>query len=90
MTPDDVGYSKNTGPDGAEPRARQNVILEMGMLLASLGRKRMVIIIKGHLEKPSDIAGLIWLNYNDHIKEIVPRLAKELTSAGFEIHTETL
>ena len=36
MTPDDVGYAKNDGQGKAEPRARQNVILETGMLLSSL------------------------------------------------------
>ena len=36
LTPDDVGYSKSDGDAQAKPRARQNVILEMGMLLASL------------------------------------------------------
>ena len=28
LTPDDVGYSKKDGPDKAEPRARQNVVME--------------------------------------------------------------
>src|SRR5712691_7905802 len=37
MTPDDMGYAKRDGPDKAEPRARQNVVLEMGMLIAALG-----------------------------------------------------
>jgi len=43
-----MGYAKKDGPEKAEPRARQNVILETGMLLSSLTRARMAIVIKGH------------------------------------------
>ena len=43
FTPDDVGYAKKDGETEAKPRARQNVILEMGMLLASLTRDRVAI-----------------------------------------------
>jgi hypothetical protein len=39
-TPDDMGYLGEDGPTDAKARARQNVIMEMGMLLASLTRKR--------------------------------------------------
>ncbi|BBI92846.1 TIR domain-containing protein [Serratia symbiotica] len=34
LTPDDMGYSKKEGETGVQPRARQNVVLEMGMLLS--------------------------------------------------------
>lgn len=85
MTPDDVGYGKNDGPEKAEPRARQNVILETGMLLSSLTRGRMALIAKGHLELPSDLQGIIQLRYNDHIREIVPKLCQRLKEGGFEI-----
>lgn len=44
MTPDDFGYSKNESDDKRKPRARQNVILEMGMVMASLGRNKTVIL----------------------------------------------
>jgi len=30
LTPDDMGYVKHDAPENAQPRARQNVILEMG------------------------------------------------------------
>ncbi len=85
MTPDDFGYAKKDGDKKIEPRARQNVILEAGMLLASLTRKRMAIIVKGHLEMPSDLQGIIHLAYNDHVKEIVPKLCQRLKEAGFDL-----
>jgi len=85
MTPDDFGYSKKDGDKKVEPRARQNVILEGGMLLASLTRARMAIIVKGHLEMPSDLQGVIHLAYNDHVKEIIPKLCQRLKEAGFDL-----
>ena len=85
MTPDDFGYSKKDGDKKVEPRARQNVVLEAGMLLASLTRTRMAIIVKGHLEMPSDLQGVIHLAYNDHVKEIIPKLCQRLKEAGFDL-----
>jgi predicted nucleotide-binding protein len=85
MTPDDFGYSKKDGDKKVEPRARQNVILEAGMLLASLTRSRMAILVKGHLEMPSDLQGIIHLAYNDHVKEIVPKLCQRLKEVGFDL-----
>ena len=90
MTPDDFGYSKKDGDKKVEPRARQNVILEAGMLLASLTRLRMAIVVKGHLEMPSDLHGIIHLAYNDHIKEIVPKLCERLKEAGFDLEANQI
>lgn len=83
LTPDDFGYAKSEGPDKAQPRARQNVVLEMGMLLSSIGRKNVAILKKGHVDVPSDAQGILYLGFNDHVKEVVPRLVDRLTSAGF-------
>lgn len=85
MTPDDIGYSKKDGDSKAEPRARQNVVLEMGMLISSLGRPNVAILKKGHLEVPSDADGILYIGFNDHVKETVPRLAERLNHAGFKI-----
>ncbi len=85
MTPDDLGYAKKEGPERVEPRARQNVILETGMLLSSLTRGRMAIVVKGHIEIPSDLEGIIRFHYNDHVREVVPRLCQRLKEAGFDL-----
>jgi predicted nucleotide-binding protein len=87
MTPDDYGYSKTQTEADRQPRARQNVILEMGMVMASLGRERMLILKKGALELPSDAAGILYHEFNDHVKEIVPKLVQRLQQLGFEIDT---
>ncbi|NIG74925.1 nucleotide-binding protein [Klebsiella sp. Ap-873] len=84
LTPDDMGYSKRAGEAEIQPRARQNVVLEMGMLLSSLGRSNVAILQKQHLEQPSDANGILYLNFNDHVREIVPRLVQRLQNSGFE------
>jgi predicted nucleotide-binding protein len=86
LTPDDVGYLKAEGDAAAKPRARQNVILEMGMLLASLTRERVAILTKGFVEHPSDVAGIIYITFNNHVKEVIPKLVGRLEAAG--IHLE--
>lgn len=90
MTPDDVGYAKAAGEEEADskPRARQNVVLEMGMLLASLTRDRVVILQKGFVDTPSDTAGIIYLGFNDHVKETIPKLVGRLQKVGFDISAD--
>lgn len=90
LTPDDYGYSKKQGEADRQSRARQNVILEMGMVMAALGRKNMAIIQKGALERPSDTDGILRIEFNDHVKEIVPKLVQRLQSAGFEISADKI
>jgi len=85
LTPDDVGYAKRDGEKEAKPRARQNVIMEMGMLLSSLARERVAILVKGFVELPSDAAGIIYLHFNDHVKEVVPKLAERLQAYGIPL-----
>jgi predicted nucleotide-binding protein len=85
LTPDDFGYAKSDGPDKAAPRARQNVVLEMGMVLSALGRPNVAILKKGHLEIPSDVQGIIYIPFNDHVSEVVAKLVDRLNSAGFNL-----
>src|SRR5207253_4763411 len=60
LTPDDEGHAI-AKVNEKKPRARQNVVLEMGMFLAKLGRKRVAILHKGSIELPSDINGLLYI-----------------------------
>ena len=84
-TPDDVGHLKTEKSEDAKPRARQNVIMEMGMLLASLTRKRCAILTKGYVELPSNMGGVITIPFNDHVREAVPKLVQRLQEAGFDL-----
>jgi predicted nucleotide-binding protein len=60
LTPDDMGYPKNK-PEETRPRARQNVILELGYFVAKLGRSRICALYEGDVEIPSDYHGVIYL-----------------------------
>lgn len=90
MTPDDIGFALKDGETKAEPRPRQNVVLETGMLLASLTRERMAIVVKGHLEMPSDLQGVIHFGYNEHVREIVPKLCQRLNEVGFNLSPQQI
>lgn len=89
LTPDDKGYSADN-EDEIRPRARQNVVLEMGMFLARLGRKRVAILHKGNVELPSDIQGLLYIPFKRRIDEVKDRVAAELQGAGFQIDIKDL
>lgn len=89
LTPDDEGFSTGN-PKEKKPRARQNVILELGMFLVRLGRKRVAILHKGNLELPSDINGLIYIKFNKRVDEVKERLGAELQEAGFPINIKDL
>ncbi len=86
MTPDDMGYAKADGKENVQPRARQNVVLEMGMLISAIGRGNVAILKKGHVEVPSDAQGILYIPFNDHVKETVPKLADRLRAAGFVLN----
>lgn len=81
-----MGYSRAGGSSDAQPRARQNVVLEMGMLIARLGRSRVAILKKGHVEIPSDANGILYIPFNDHVREVVPKLTGRLGDAGFKLN----
>jgi len=82
LTPDDVG--KAASEKDLHPRARQNVVLELGYFLGYLGRHNVAVLYDESVELPSDYRGV------DYIK-IDPsgawklKLAKELKEAGLDI-----
>ena len=63
-------------------RARQNVVLELGYFMAKLGRKKVCVLVRGDIEKPSDISGILHLSYDDEWKF---ELLTELKDAGVEV-----
>lgn len=86
-TPDDQGH-RSSHPDEIAYRARQNVVLELGMLLSKLGRKRVAVLLKQqeNMERPSDIQGLIYIPFKDNLeKEAGLLLAKEMHAQGYQI-----
>lgn len=82
LTPDDEGHANGQAP---KPRARQNVIAELGYFVGRLGRARVAVFKKGDVEVPSDFAGVIYtpLDGGGAWKQT---LGQELQEAGFEIN----
>lgn len=84
-TPDDEGKSKKE--DAYKSRVRQNVVLELGMFLAKLGREKVAILLKEdkEFEKPSDIQGLIYIPFDKKVDEVSINLIRELSKQGYNI-----
>ncbi|MEY8118199.1 TIR domain-containing protein [Falsihalocynthiibacter sp. BN13B15] len=81
MTSDDVG---GLSKDSVKPRARQNVILELGYFIAKLSRKRVAILKSDGVEAPSDIFGLVYTSL-DKAGAWQWTIARELKNAGYTI-----
>jgi predicted nucleotide-binding protein len=58
LTPDDMGAARDD-IDNLRPRARQNVIFELGFFIGKLGRERVCALHRGNVEIPSDFAGVL-------------------------------
>ena len=85
-TPDDEGFAKGK-EDERKFRARQNVVLELGLILGKLGRPRVAILLKDQakMEPPSDIHGLIYIPFVDSVEDAKVTLAKEMAKQGLPI-----
>jgi len=81
LTPDDTGARNGDEP---RPRARQNVIMELGYFIAKLGRDKVCALKSNTIELPSDFDGVVYQNLDDG-GGWRNALARELEEAGFEI-----
>ena len=88
LTPDDVGALKNK-TDELNPRARQNVILELGYFWGRLERKRVCVLYKEGVELPSDIQGIVYVPMDNPNAWQLP-LAKEMQQVGLPIDLNQL
>ncbi len=62
LTPDDEGGRTGSEP---QPRARQNVIFEMGYFYGLIGRGRVSVLLSPGVEKPSDMDGIVYISFDD-------------------------
>ncbi|MBU3157790.1 TIR domain-containing protein [Clostridium estertheticum] len=79
MTPDDE--LKYEGSSEIIYRARQNVILELGYFWAKWDRRKFAVIKKGNLENPSDIQGVVYLEFSSRVEEVFYELKKEINAS---------
>jgi predicted nucleotide-binding protein len=80
MTPDDKLRTRDSTE--AKWRARQNVIMELGWFMARLGRRRVVLLCKGKPEIPSDILGVVQLEFDKSVLEVAHFIRTRLKGAG--------
>ncbi len=79
-TPCDMGALSSDAVN-QQGRARQNVVFEHGYLMGKLGRDKVCALVKGKVETPNDITGIVYTSMESaqwHID-----LAKELKAAGY-------
>ena len=65
-------------------RARQNVVFEHGYLMAKLGRENVCALVKGEIETPNDISGVVYLSH-DLAGAWKIEIVKELKVSGYQI-----
>lgn len=95
----DVGYSiicltsddKGCGisETKTKPRARQNVIFELGYFIGKLGREKVCALYCGNIELPTDFLGVLYILFDEN-GNWKSELVKELKEAGFKIDSNNL
>jgi predicted nucleotide-binding protein len=83
FTPDDIGFPLGA-EDQKQPRARQNVVLEMGYFIGRLKRERVCALYKGGVELPSDILSVVYHAIDDAGGWRLS-VASELRQAGYQV-----
>jgi predicted nucleotide-binding protein len=87
---DDLGAAKSaisaSTPVEAllRPRARQNVVLELGYFMGALGRKNVRAIVEDGVETPSDYSGVLFIPF-DTADGWRLKLVRELKAAGLDV-----
>lgn len=87
LTADDLGRSKTADAD--RPRARQNVVFELGFFFGSLRRERTAVLYDPGVELPSDIQGLVYIE-RDPAGAWRTAVAKELHNSGYPVNWQAL
>ncbi|HMS26192.1 MAG TPA: nucleotide-binding protein [Burkholderiaceae bacterium] len=81
-TPCDAGGL--AGEKTQKSRARQNVVFEHGYLIGKLGRHNVCALVKGDVEIPNDISGVVYVPLDRHGAWHLS-VAKELRNAGYSV-----
>jgi predicted nucleotide-binding protein len=83
MTPDDIGGAVPFVADQLKPRARQNVVFELGFFIGALGPEHVAALVKGDIERPSDFDGVVYISLDSANWQM--ELGRELKAAGYAI-----
>lgn len=82
-TPCDEGRPKGE-ENQLKPRARQNVIFEHGYLIGKIGRKNVSALVKGDVETPNDISGVVYIKM-DEADSWKYAVGKEMKACGYDV-----
>lgn len=83
-TPCDKGQGMHEAGKEPKNRARQNVIFEHGYLISKLGRENVCSLVKGEIETPNDMSGVVYVQL-DPYEGWKRAVANELQSCGYSI-----
>lgn len=83
-TPCDHGRGVHESKLPPKNRARQNVVFEHGYLMAKLGRENVCALVKGEIETPNDISGVVYVGL-DAAGGWKFEVSKELKACGYAI-----
>jgi len=81
LTGDDEGGKRG---EQVTPRARQNVVFELGYFIGKIGRHRVAALYQQGVELPSDLSGVVWIAYDAAGTWQLP-LAREMRTAGIVV-----
>jgi predicted nucleotide-binding protein len=84
LTGDDLGGQASKSSDSYQPRARQNVVFELGFFAGALGRARVCALYEHGVELPSDLSGLAYVAI-DPAGAWKLQIARELKAAGLTV-----
>lgn len=80
----DKGRDKNVQIEQEKSRARQNVVFEHGYLIAKLGRDHVCALVKGDVETPGDISGVVYVPMDENGAWKM-QLAKDMQDVGLPV-----
>jgi predicted nucleotide-binding protein len=79
LTGDDMGRAK-AGEE--QPRARQNVVLELGYFIGLLDRDKVAVLYENGVESPGDMSGVLYVPLDEDWRF---KLGAELKAAGYDV-----
>lgn len=87
LTADDQGSSAASSE--LQPRARQNVVFELGYFIGRIGRARVAVLYEDRVELPSDMSGVLYTPA-DVAGAWQLKLAREMKAAGVAVDLNKL
>jgi predicted nucleotide-binding protein len=86
MTPDDFGGMTGSDP---QPRARQNVVLELGYFMGRLERRSVTALVVGDVERPGDVDGILYVRW-DEDEDWQRLVARNMRGIGLDVDMNRL